>query len=103
MRRADTPDGLYVVGDPVTGEKGTRTGEFYNDVQEEICNVIEAAGIALNPAQRNQLLLAIAVHSVGAVFTDIGGSGKKCRIAFEVVDIADDGSDVWALVPQTVI
>ena len=75
MRRADTPDGLYVVGNPVTGEKGTRTGEFYNDVQEEICNVIEAAGGALDPAKRDQLSTAIAKLGGRAVSRIVTESG----------------------------
>ena len=76
MKRADTPDGLYVVGNPVTGEKGTRTADFYNDVQEEICNVIEAAGIVLDGGQRGQLLDAISRINGSTVTRIISGSGN---------------------------
>ena len=33
--------------------------EWCNHVQEEICNVIEGAGVALNPDKRDQLLTAL--------------------------------------------
>ena len=33
--------------------------EWCNHVQEEICNVIEGAGVALNPDKRDQLLAAL--------------------------------------------
>lgn len=38
---------------------------WFDSVQEEVCNAIEGAGIALNGAVRNQLLLAIPKLAVG--------------------------------------
>lgn len=82
MRRADTPDGLYVVGNPVTGEKGTRAGEFYNDVQEEICNAIEAAGIVIDPAKRDQLADALlAFRSMPLLFRAVPVNATQHQVA----------------------
>lgn len=71
MRRADTVDGLYKIGNPITGEKGTLAGEFFNDVQEEICNVIEAAGIVLDGNRRDQLLEALTNRNILPEWSDV--------------------------------
>jgi hypothetical protein len=47
-------------GNPDTGAEATAlTPDWCDALQEEICNVIEAAGIALNPAIRSQLKAAL--------------------------------------------
>lgn len=77
MDRIDSPDGLFHEGNPATGQKGTKvTDDFLNDVQEEICNVIEAAGIVLAPATRDQLLTAIQRLSGSAVTRIVSNSGN---------------------------
>lgn len=62
---ADDPTGTpgyFTKGNPATGTLATRvTANFLNSVQEEICNVIVGAGIALAKATKNQLLAAINV------------------------------------------
>lgn len=48
MKRINTPtasSGMFVDGNPLTGAKGTQfNAEWFNQVQEEICKLIEAAG-----------------------------------------------------------
>lgn len=47
-------------GDPLSGREATEvTASFMNSVQEELCNVIESADIALEKNQNNQLQSAI--------------------------------------------
>lgn len=51
MKRINTPTAVsnkFVDGNPLTGAKGTQlSAEFFNQVQEEICNLIEAAGLTV--------------------------------------------------------
>lgn len=102
MQRTETESGLFTPGNPETGEKGGRVSKAWLDsIQEEVCSVIEAAGIDLDPNQRNQLLQAIPIIVLGTVHEDIGGSGKKMRLAFRAIE-AEDGSVSWALEPQTI-
>lgn len=52
--------GLFVPGDPVMGQVATEVkADWLNDVQEEICNVVTGAGIALVKGTRTQLRSAI--------------------------------------------
>ncbi|GEM_PF-5646075 len=77
MLRIQSTDNLFHEGNPATGEKGTKvTDDFMNDVQEEICNVIEAAGIVLASATRDQLLAAIQRLTGGAVTRTVSASGN---------------------------
>lgn len=58
--------GLFTEGDPAMGQAATQvTDAWLNDVQEEICNVITDAGIALVKGTRTQLRDAIAVKIAG--------------------------------------
>lgn len=63
MHRIDTPGnvaGHFTDGDPLIPQEPTIVGEdWLNAVQEEICNVIEAAGITLNKPTNTQLLAAM--------------------------------------------
>jgi microcystin-dependent protein len=52
--------GYFQEGNPSSGQPATIvTQEFLNTVQEELCNAITGAGIALNDSSRNQLYTAI--------------------------------------------
>ncbi|WP_175895657.1 tail fiber protein [Burkholderia cepacia] len=56
---AGTP-GFFDRGDPLTGRIATYlTADFANDLQENLCNAIEAAGIQLSKGDGTQLLMAI--------------------------------------------
>jgi hypothetical protein len=63
MHRIDSTNavnGRFVAGNPVTGVRPTtHTADHDNALQDEICNVIIAAGITLDKSINNQLLLAI--------------------------------------------
>ncbi|MEO0649374.1 MAG: hypothetical protein AAFZ65_01700, partial [Planctomycetota bacterium] len=53
-------DGQFTAGDPSNGILPTvLTADWANDVQDEVVNVIEGAGIALDGSQNDQLLQAI--------------------------------------------
>ncbi len=64
MHRIDGPgattDNRFTAGNPATGVQATMvTADWCNHVQEEICTVIERAGLTLNKAQTDQLWRAI--------------------------------------------
>jgi hypothetical protein len=64
MHRTDadaaTVDGRFTDGDPGTGAQATVLGaKWLNNLQEEVCTVVETGGQVLNEAANNQLLLAI--------------------------------------------
>jgi hypothetical protein len=42
------------------------SADWFNNVQEELCNVIESAGLILNASDRTQLAQAIAIASTGS-------------------------------------
>lgn len=68
----------FTGGNPQTGELPTALDEnFFDSVQEEICNVIEGAGIALAKGTRNQLLSALKMLqriSNMVFYTDTGAA-----------------------------
>jgi hypothetical protein len=66
MDRIDHPtateERLFTGGNPGAGIPPTRvTSDWLNDVQEELCAVIEGAGLVLDPEDRTQLTQAILV------------------------------------------
>ena len=59
--------GFFQSGNPATGQKATTVDrDWANAQQEEICAVIEAAGITLSKTNRTQLLAAIRAIAAGA-------------------------------------
>jgi hypothetical protein len=104
MLRIQSVDNLFHEGNPSTGEKGTKvTADFMNDVQEEVCNVIEAAGITLAAGNRDQLLEALRVLTMPkianiAALRLITGSASLTAIETQGYYTAGDGggnSFVW--------
>lgn len=78
MHRIDgssaTADHKFTEGSPSGGIPATVvTDDWLNDVQENICKVIEGASIALEKGNPNQLLLA--VQAIIAASSPGGGSG----------------------------
>ncbi|PVX80064.1 hypothetical protein [Paraburkholderia unamae] len=60
MQRIDTPDGLFVDGDPFNDILGTLvTAAWLNSIQQEVAGVIEGLGFTLDSSKTNQLLTAI--------------------------------------------
>lgn len=80
MHRVDTDGneaGLFQDGTPQIGQQGTILSDaWFNDVQENICTVIEDAGIALEKGDFTQLKLAIAamIAAGGAAFVPAGST-----------------------------
>lgn len=66
---AATVGGLFTDGDPGTGAQATvLDAKWANAVQEEICTVVETAGLTLNDALANQLLAAIRIEALKAAY-----------------------------------
>ena len=60
MQRIATGDGRFAAGNPANGTPGTMVTSLYmNDLQDEVCNLIEGAGLTLDPADKTQLLKAV--------------------------------------------
>jgi hypothetical protein len=85
--------GFFANCNPGEGFPGTTLDAYFlNRVQEEICNVIVGAGIALNPATDNQLFLAIQNLILGAVplLPDYGKRPVVSSATHHTVDVDDD-------------
>lgn len=68
MKRTDafgaTIDNRYTAGNPATSVPATVVGESeMNNIQEEICNFIEAQGIALDGGDEEQLIEALNIFT----------------------------------------
>jgi hypothetical protein len=75
MERINSGDGFFHDGDPFNGVTGTMvTADWLNSIQEELVSVIAAAGIALDPAQSDQLLEAIQTLVAGIVTTALAAA-----------------------------
>lgn len=83
MHRADHPtaiDGLYTDGNPATGLPATVVQAVHvNALQEEICNTVEGAALALDKEDNTQLLQAIL--SLSAVPTASQTQQGKIELA----------------------
>lgn len=68
MDRIESVDGLFHEGNSSIGQKGTKvTAAWLNSLQAEIVNVIETCGLALDPAQSDQLVKALR----SGLFSDV--------------------------------
>lgn len=102
MQRTETPNGQFVSGNPLAGQKGSTVSKAWlTAIQEELCSVIEGAGIQLDPTKVNQLAAAIAIMATGAIYTDIGGSGATFRMGWRATK-ADDQTISWTMEPVTI-
>lgn len=80
----------FTGGNPQTGVPATAlNAAFFDSVQEEISGVIEAAGIALDTTQNNQLQLAISKIITGAIppapVTSV--NGKTGAVNLSAIDV----------------
>jgi hypothetical protein len=79
MHRIDGPGHIgnrFTAGNPAAGQQATRvTAEWLNDVQENILEVLEQAGIVPVKGVENQLYLAIVAIAAGAGGGGGGGDG----------------------------
>ena len=93
MQRVDNdPTDLFENGNPATGIEGTRLmAEWLNAIQEEVCFVIEEAGLTLDTGDDTQLHEALGID-----FNDIP-SGEKILfykntavVGYSLLDTLDD-------------
>lgn len=105
MKRIDTPTAVPDMFGP--GKSGWRNGnkaqgipatefnaDWPNNVQEEICNVIEAANITLNGDDKTQLLQAIRGIISGGLATEKVAGIARIATAAEVKDGTNDAAFV---------
>jgi len=87
LHRIDTPGnvgGLFVPPNPMTGQQPVLVDSpWLNDVQENLCNLITGAGIALVKGNYNQLLAAVE-YFVGHIS---GAAGTERQFAFETAGL----------------
>ncbi|MBZ6397257.1 MULTISPECIES: hypothetical protein [Pantoea] len=82
----------FTGGNPQTGELATALdADYFDDLQEEVCNVIEAAGLTLVKGTRNQLysaisklfssgrLIGVKVFTANGTYTPTAGT-KKAKV-----------------------
>ena len=67
MQLINATGNTFVNGNPATQSPGTPLdAAWFNAVQAELVNFIQAAGIAINPADNSQLLKALTANIVGS-------------------------------------
>lgn len=84
MHRVDsagaTGGNLWTDGNPGGGIPATTLAEdWHNDIQEEICNLIEAAGITLVKGTQNQMIAALATGLLTTLMK--GGTGNATELS----------------------
>lgn len=83
MQRIDSSgsiNGRFSDGNPAIGQAATLlTAKWHNDIQEEVCNVIEQMNIDLDPNDQSQLYQAILAMVTGAVGAG-GGAVPTTRL-----------------------
>jgi hypothetical protein len=100
MKRTDADasvGGLYQPGNPATGLPSTEVGTSeMNNIQEELCNLIEYAGITLNGADYFQLKQAINILLAGSGVIKIGaGAGADyATLAAYLADAPANGDSL---------
>lgn len=79
---AGSTPGYFALPNPGGGVPATVPGyEWYNNVQEELCAVIEAAGLTLSGADRTQLLQALIKKGFqNSVYSAAAGAGTADAI-----------------------
>lgn len=92
MHRIDvpsaTPDNQFTEGSPSGGVPATTVAaDWLNDLQENVCEVIEAAGIALSKGDSLQLLQAITANFLSNL--GLGGASASDYIEIPYRDKTD--------------
>lgn len=98
MHRIDSNgsvDGQFQAGNPAVGQQATQLdAAWHNSVQEELCAVIENAGIGLDKEETDQLYQAI-VALVAGVVGDGSGAVPTTR-TITAAGLATGGGDLAA-------
>ncbi|HDL7024576.1 TPA: tail fiber protein [Yersinia enterocolitica] len=112
MHRIDTPTAQvdkfgagkngFTRGNPQTGVPATALDDDYFDaVQEELAGVVEAAGFALNKANRAQLLAAIQ-KLVSEGIPDLKDASLTQKGIVQLSNATDSNSQILAATPKAV-
>ncbi|HDL7405401.1 TPA: phage tail protein [Yersinia enterocolitica] len=112
MHRIDTPTAQvdkfgagkngFTRGNPQTGVPATALDDDYFDaVQEELAGVVEAAGFALNKANRAQLLAAIQ-KLVSEGIPDLKDATLNQKGIVQLSNATDSNSQILAATPKAV-
>ncbi|MGE4670079.1 phage tail protein [Yersinia enterocolitica] len=112
MHRIDTPTAQvdkfgagkngFTRGNPQTGVPATALDDDYFDaVQEELAGVVEAAGFALNKANRAQLLAAIQ-HLITLGIPDLKDASLTQKGIVQLSNATNSTSQVLAATPKAV-
>ncbi|EKN3954030.1 phage tail protein [Yersinia enterocolitica] len=112
MHRIDTPTAQvdkfgagkngFTRGNPQTGVPATALDDDYFDaVQEELAGVVEAAGFALNKANRAQLLAAIQ-KLVSEGIPDLKDATVNQKGIVQLSNATDSNSQILAATPKAV-
>ncbi len=77
--------GYFAVPDPTGGVPATVPGyEWYNTIQEELCAVIESAGMVLDQADHTQLKKAILTGALDAATKYRQAALSGCSVMVEI-------------------
>jgi len=83
MHRIDTPgsvDGAFSDGNPAVGQQATQLlASWFNDVQENLCTLVEEAGLVLTKGDAMQVTNAVLALIAGVVGTG-GGAVPTTRL-----------------------
>ncbi|EPN4471310.1 phage tail protein, partial [Yersinia enterocolitica] len=112
MHRIDTPTAQvdkfgagkngFTRGNPQTGVPATALDDDYFDaVQEELAGVVEAAGFALNKANRAQLLAAIQ-HLITLGIPDLKDASLIQKGIVQLSNATASNSQILAATPKAV-
>lgn len=112
MHRIDTPTAQvdkfgtgkngFTRGNPQTGVPATALDDDYFDaVQEELAGVVEAAGFALNKANRAQLLAAIQ-HLITLGIPDLKDASLTQKGIVQLSNATNSNSQILAATPKAV-
>ncbi|HHH1143877.1 phage tail protein [Yersinia enterocolitica] len=112
MHRIDTPTAQvdkfgagkngFTRGNPQTGVPATALDDDYFDaVQEELAGVVEAAGFALNKANRAQLLAAIQ-HLITLGVPDLKDASLTQKGVVQLSNATNSNSQILAATPKAV-
>lgn len=101
MHRIDSSGsvaGLYSPGNPATGQRATLIdADHLNAIQEELCAVIEDAGLDLEKGTNDQLLAAIQALIAGA------SPGAGYVLETDATKFGSDANGYWEKRPNGVI
>lgn len=96
MHRVDSPgavNGLFQNGNPVVGQQATQLlADWFNDVQENLCKLVEDAGLELEKGNWDLVRQAILLLIAGVVGD--GGGAVPTTLTITGAGLATGGGDL---------